>query len=711
MRLWIAEKPSLAKTLAEALGSARRQAGYFDTAQGRVSWCIGHLYELYSPEDYDERYKTWAAADLPILPGAWKRKATKRGREQLKVLRPLLKAASEVVNAGDPDREGQLLVDEVLEECGWKGKTLRIWLQDLTPAGIRKAAGQLKPNSQYLGLSQAAEARSRADWLVGMNLSRAYTIRGRMGGPGSGVRSVGRVQTPTLALVVRRDEEIENFVPRDFFTVQATFDAGRDRVFAADWQIPETLDGVDEEGRLLASGPADAVVARVSGQPAEIAKVERKRKSEAPPLPFTLADLQSHCSAKFGLSAQATLDVAQALYETHKLTSYPRTDCAYLSENQHGEAKGVLQAVAGNLPGLAPHLKGASLARRHKAFNNKKVGAHTGLIPTAQAGGAGRLSDIERKVYEAICKRYLGLYLPDHEFEQTVIEVACAGERFVAKGRRPLVAGWKALYGVEAVDDETGEDEAGEGDAADRLLPAVERGEAARCTDARRQDKKTKPPARYTEGTLIKAMANIAKIVTDPRVKARLRETAGIGTEATRASILEVLKKRDFLEAKGKKLISTLKGRALVHELPSALTSPDVTAAWEELLAEMADGKGDFAAFLAKQSDWVTRLVARAKEGLPGHLLNPAPAEEGPPCPCCQKASLRRREGRYGAFWGCGGYPKCTALCDDQDGTPNLANMREGKKPSAGGGGKTAKASKALSRGRGARRGRRRAPA
>lgn len=701
MRLWIAEKPSLARTLAEALGSPRKQAGYFETAQGRVSWCIGHLYELYSPEDYDERYKTWAAADLPILPGAWKRKATKRGREQLKVLRPLLKQATEVVNAGDPDREGQLLVDEVLEECGWKGKTARIWLQDLTPAGIRKAAGQLKPNSAYLGLSQAAEARSRADWLVGMNLSRAYTIRGRMDGPGSGVRSVGRVQTPTLALVVRRDEEIENFVSRDFFGVQATFDAGRERVFAADWQLPEDLDGVDEEGRLLAPGPADAVVAKVTGRPAEIARVERKKKSEAPPLPFTLADLQSHCSAKFGLAAQATLDVAQALYETHKLTSYPRTDCAYLSENQHGEAKGVLQAVAGNLPGLAPHLKGASLARRHKAFNDKKVGAHTGLIPTANGGGAGRLSDIERKVYEAICKRYLGLYLPDFEFEQTVIEVACVGERFVAKGKRPLVAGWKALYGVEDADASEDAD-AEDGKEADRLLPAVNTGEAARCAAAQRVDKKTKPPARYTEGTLIKAMANIARMVTNPKVKARLRETAGIGTEATRASILEVLKKREFLQADGKKLISTPKGRALVHELPSALTLPDVTAAWEELLAEMADGKGDFAAFLAKQSDWVTRLVARAKEGLPGHLLNPAPIEEGPPCPCCQKANLRRREGQYGAFWGCGGYPKCTALCDDQDGTPDLANMREGKKPTG-----RSKGSSTPSRGRGGRGGRR----
>jgi DNA topoisomerase-3 len=601
-RLYIAEKPSLAATIAQALGGGKKAAGYIETGAGIVTWCFGHLFEQAQPEDYDPRHKNWRLEDLPIVPAEWRLVPRSDAKKQIAVIRGLLKKAAEVVHAGDPDREGQLLVDEVLAELKWRGPTRRVWLTDLTEAGVKKALGDLKPNEQFAGLRAAAEARARADWLVGMNLTRAFTLRARAGAAGggkNGVLSVGRVQTPTLALVVRCDQEIENFRPVSFYSVRATFAAGVSQ-YAGVWQVPEAL--ADAEGRCLERAAADAVVARVAGKPGRVVSAESKPKAEPPPLPFSLAQLQAYASRRWGMGAQETLNVAQALYERHKLTTYPRTDCSHLAENQHAAAGGILAALA-SVAELAQHVSGASAERKSRAFDDKKITAHTAIIPTAKVPDLAALSEAERRVYLAVALRYIAQFYPGHGYHATVVLTEAEGERFRSTGRVVTAPGWRVL---EAREDEN---EAGEENDETGELPAVKSGEPVRVAEAIRLDRQTKPPARFTEGSLIAAMAGIARFVTDPNVKSILRETSGIGTEATRAAIIELLKKRGWIEPKGEQIVSTPSARAFIASVPATLTDPSLTAAWELALAEIAEGKTTPEEFMRLSAELVESLL------------------------------------------------------------------------------------------------------
>lgn len=601
-RLYIAEKPTLAATIAQALGGAKKVGGWIETAGGIVTWCFGHLFEQATPESYDPKYKNWRLEDLPIVPAEWKLVPRSDAKKQIAVIRGLLKKAGEVVNAGDPDREGQLLVDEVLTELNWRGPTRRIWLTDLTETGVQKALSDIKPNERFAGLRAAAEARARADWLVGMNLTRAFTLRARTGAAGSGkngVLSVGRVQTPTLALVVKRDQEIENFKPVAFYGALATFVSSAGQ-YSGSWQVPRAR--ADAEGRCLDRAAADAVLARVAGKPGRAVSAESKPTSEPPPLPFSLSQLQAYASRRWGMSAQETLDVAQALYERHKLTTYPRTDCSHLAENQHAEAGNILAALAA-VPELVQHVSGASAERRSRAFDDKKITAHTAIIPTAKVPDLAVLSQAERCVYLAVALRYVAQFYPDYGYLATVIVTEAEGEKFRTTGRVVTVAGWRAL---EAREDESEDDK--ENDES-RELPAVKSGETVRVAEAARLDRQTKPPARFTEGSLIAAMAGIAKFVTDPNVKSVLCETSGIGTEATRAGIIEILKKRGWIETKGKHVVSTPTARAFIASLPPALTDPSLTAAWELALAEIAEGKTTAEEFMRLSAELVESLI------------------------------------------------------------------------------------------------------
>ena len=644
MRLFIAEKPSLGKAIAAQLPGPRKPCRTHIECGGSVTvtWAFGHLYEQAEPDTYlpdsvpknGKGRKKWRLDDLPIIPETWQKIPKPEAKEQLAAIRALLKTATEVVNAGDPDREGQLLIDEILEAMRWKGPTKRIWLAALDPASVQKALGALKDNALYRPLRDAAEARARADWLVGMNLTRAYSLKSN----GQGVVSVGRVQTPTLALVVHRDLEIEQFNPVVFYVPVITF-RHSNGTYKATWKAPADAAGLDgpfgpqcAEGRLINLPAAQAIITAADHQAGTVKSFDTEEGQEPPPLPFTLSKLQAVASSRHGLSAKATLDAAQSLYETHKLTSYPRTDCPYLPESQLSDARLVLAAVARVNPAMAGLVKGADLSLKSAAWNDKKITAHHGIVPTSHDQVAlDALSETEKQVYDLICRAYLCQFYPPHRYTKTVTVTECAGHEWEAKGRTQLAAGWRAvLAGQEKRED-----------ADVQPLPLMKVGDSVEWTDGRIDHRQTKPPARFTDGTLIGAMSSVHKLVTDPKIRGRLKETSGLGTEATRASIIEVLVKRGFVERKGKQILSTEAGRILIAALPPALTDPGVTGLWEDALAEVAAGSRTLEDFEKQQRAFVVKRVEAAKAG--AALAMPATAATKPKAAAATTKKRRTR--------------------------------------------------------------------
>ena len=646
MKLFIAEKPSLGKGIAQYLPGPRKTGnGCIECDGGKqiVTWAFGHVFEqvepdFYTPDDVPRTpkgKKKWRWDELPILPEKWVLAPKPDAKAQIKVIRDLLKKADSVVNAGDPDREGQLLVEEILDECGWKGPTQRIWLAALDEQSVQKALANLKDNRDYQNLKLSAQARSRADWLMGMNLTRAFSLANT----GSGVLSVGRVQTPTLRLIADRDNAIEHFKPKDYFVPRIqTAKAGTS--FWSTWQVRPELDGVDPDGQLIDRAVAEKIVAKAkSAGKAVVLDYASAEKQQGAPLGFSLAELQKTCSAKFGMSAKDTLDAAQALYEEHKAATYPRSDCRYLPEEQFGDAGKVLSGLA--KLGFGELVKGADVRKKSGIWNTGKVTAHHAIIPTGAMQGS--MSPIVAKVYDLIVRQYLAQFYPAYVYRATKILLDCAGEQWQANGNAPVSAGWKAVFGKlsEAEDDNDGEV---------LSLPVLTKGETLAVTDADVQAKQTQPPKRFTDGTLIEAMSNIHKFVEDPAARAKLKETSGIGTEATRASILETLLKRGFIERKGKQVVSTAPGRALVQALPDVLTNPATTAQWEDVLGAIADGKVTSDAFEAAQRDFVTKLVGVAKQahirvGEPRQSGDSASGggkakKSGPKCGACGKPTV-----------------------------------------------------------------------
>lgn len=661
MRLYIAEKPSLGRAIAQYLPAAARPCGSPPThlvcGNEVVTWCFGHLLEMAEPEDYGGEYKAWNFATLPIVPSAWMRLPRKDAAAQIKAIRGLLKDCSEIVHAGDPDREGQLLVDELLEYLGNRKPVLRLWLSALDAVSVRKALADLRDNRQYANLKASAEARQRGDWLVGMNLTRAYTLAGREQGY-DGVLSIGRVQTPTLALIVQRCMAIEEFRPKDFFLVSAriAMEAG---TFAALWQPGEDI-SLDEAGRLLDRAVAERIRARVEGQPATVTLFEAREKQQPPPLPYSLSGLQTSANRRHGLSAQAVLDIAQELYEA-KLTSYPRTDCQHLPESQWADAPRILQGLPAEYSRLAGQ---ADTALRSAAWDDARITAHHAIIPTGQT--PERLSERQRQVYDLIVRAYLAQFFPPYRYRETRILLDIDGEVFQATGHTPLSPGWKIVYG----ETEAGAEKDGRkpDENPEQALPTLRKGDRGRCEQAEVLARKTTPPAHFTEGTLIAAMTRVHRLVEDPELKKRLRETAGIGTEATRAGIIETLKKRNFIVEKGKKLLDTPAGRSLILALPEPVKSPGLTGLFEQLLQGIEAGAVAPERFLEKQTEFVRKYVLHARE----HRL-PIAAPDLPPCPRCGQGRLRRIKGKKGWFWGCSRYQSgCRATFPDRAGQPEM---------------------------------------
>lgn len=632
MRLFLCEKPSQARDIAKVLGATRRGDGCLLGTGVTVTWCIGHLLETAPPDAYDARYKRWSLADLPIVPTQWKMQVKSKTASQFKAVKRLLGEADELVIATDADREGELIARELVEHCRYRGPIRRLWLSALDDASIRKALAALKPGADTFSLYHSALGRARADWLIGMNMSRLFTLLGRQSGY-DGVLSVGRVQTPTLRLVVDRDRSIAAFVPVPYWAIEATLAGDDGSTFVAQWRAPE--DACDEQGRCLheplAQAAADAL--RAAGR-AQLVTLDTERVREAPPLPFDLGTLQEVCSKKLGLGAQETLDIAQALYETHKLITYPRSDCGYLPLSQHAEAPAILAAltrVDPALAGLRPHL---DPARRSRAWNDARVGAHHGIVPTAAATDPARLGGRERAVYALVRARYLAQFLPHHAYDRTQADFDGAGHALRAVGKRIVEPGWKRAL-PEALTPARGQEA-----PPAQALPALAEGRDYPLTAVTLKALHTQPPKPYTEGDLIKAMKNVAKLVEDPRLKQKLKDTTGIGTEATRAGIIQGLLDRGYLTKQGKALAATPAAFGLIDAVPRAIADPGTTAIWEQALDMVQRGEMSLDDFVAKQSAWMCKQVERCA-GLRLSIAGSPPT--GTPSPRPRRAGGKRR--------------------------------------------------------------------
>ena len=614
MRLFIAEKPSVAKAIVAELGCVTRGDGFITCKDGSVvTWCFGHLLEQAEPDAYlpddvprtKKGSKVWRFEDLPIYPKNWKLlpKNDKGVKKQLATIGKLLKKASLVVHAGDPDREGQLLVDEVLEHFRYTGRVQRFWVSAQDSASIRKGLTNLRDNETFDGMRLAALGRSRADWLLGMNLSRAYTLARQAQGKKELI-AVGRVQTSTLALVAKRDVAIRDFKPVPYFVIKARLGGGKP--FTAVWEPEESQAGIDEQKRLVDRCIAAALQQRLKavGQ-ATVVRCSRTPKKIAQPKAFSLADIQLGASNQFGFSAEKTLNLCLSLYETHKATSYPRTDCSFLPESQYADAKNVLAAIAKTMPPLAGLVAKCDCSIQSPTWNDKKITAHHGIIPTQQAADGSKFSDDERKIYRLIAERYLSNFLPAHEYLACSIELRIATERFSAKGRLVTKLGWKVV--TSAADEDKADDEG-------QALPELKSGLQLPVSGIDCEEERTKPPAAFTEGTLIRAMENIHQAVNDPQSKKFLKEGDGIGTPATRAAIIAELKRKKYLEVKGKKIVATELGLHLLQVVPDVMKNPVLTALFERILREVEAGNVPLDVFIEKQKQLVINELRRLRK-------------------------------------------------------------------------------------------------
>lgn len=612
MRLFIAEKPSLGRAIADVLKKPlKRHEGYIESASGDVvTWCIGHLLEQEEPDAYDPAYKTWKLEHLPIVPQQWRLRPRKGVHSQLQVIGGLLKRADVVINAGDPDREGQLLVDEVLDylklSAGRKKEVRRLLISDLNPAAVARSLERMRPNLEFVPLAVSALARSRADWLYGINLTRACTLLGRRVGF-NGLLSIGRVQTPILGLVARRDADIDNFQSKPYYEVFAMLVTAKGERFPAKW-IPSAAcqNWMDEEGRVLDRRLAQNVVDRITGKQGTVRRVDDKCGKETPPLPYSLSALQIDAARQLRMPASKVLDYCQHLYE-QKLITYPRSDCRYLPQEHFSQAPEVLASIRHNSVTLGKAIDQALPERRTSAWNDKKVGAHHAIIPTSLRTDLACLPDGERKLYELIARQYVVQFYPDHTFRKRVIDVELEKGLFRASSRQTVVQGWKVLINSDKQQP----------DEENILLPELGTGDVVDCPEAELKEKQTQPPKPFNDATLLSAMTGIARFVQDRGIRKILRETDGLGTEATRAGIIELLFKRQFLERKGRNIHASAAGRALINALPERVTMPDMTAQWEASLNDIVERKGSYSSFMGRLDHELRTLLAQTtKEGL-----------------------------------------------------------------------------------------------
>ena len=662
-KLYIAEKPSLAEHIAGALGEISGQKpakanGAWRVGEDAVTWLFGHMYELAEPKSYGDKWAKWSIESLPMIveDNEWRLVLHDDKKAHISGVRTLIKDSRGIVNAGDPAREGQLLVDEVLVECGnnpFAPTVQRLWVRSMARKDMISAIENLKPNGEKENLYNSAVCRQRADWQHGMNFSRLFTMLAQNSGADAKI-SVGRVQTPTLRLVVDRDRERLNFKAVDYFLPRIMF-RHAEGDFQAVWVPPTDYEGMDSEGRLISKSVAEAMIARISGKDGRIRSWKNEQKFTPPPLPHSLDTLQAECGAKFGMTAKEVLDTAQSLYEKHKATTYPRTDSRHLPMAiLKDEAPGILNALK-NVGELEAGTVKADISLKSTAWDDSKVSDHHGIIPTSdfRAHRLEAMSPVEKNVFLIVAKTFVAQFHPPFRYRALAAEVACEGESFKATGRQIVDQGWKVVYGAEAEDE-------GE---AEQTLPTMAQGDNVKGVSGDLNAKRTTPPPAFTDGTLVTAMANVHRFVTDEAIKRRLKESAGIGTTATRADTIETLLKRTFVKRKGKNgLESTELGRSVIDALPESLKDAGLTALWEGLLSEVEKGALTPSTFMKQQSDTIRKMVSAYKNTsltVKGAKTVRPMDGQGSTCPKCKTGKLMTLEVHAGDHKG-KRYLRCT---------------------------------------------------
>lgn len=622
MKVVLAEKPSVGRDIAACLGCRTRHDGYLEGGGYQVTWAFGHLFTLKEPGEYDPAYKKWSLETLPIVPARFELKTSsgKGVAKQFATIKRLFKAADEIICATDAGREGELIFRRVLAMSGCSAKPARrLWLSSLTDDAIRAAFRSLRPLSDYDNLYSAARCRSEADWIVGLNATRNFTVRyGRESGV---LWSVGRVQTPVLAMIVGRDDTIRSFRPEPFWEAMTRY---RDVLFRA------------VEGRLPDEEKASAILNRVVGQPFTITGVDAKNRRQPPPLLHDLTELQREMNRRYGLSAAATLKAAQSLYEA-KLITYPRTDSRYLSNDMKPAARKALDGLRDVKRDEIDRLDLGSLTYTRRIVNDAKVTDHHAIIPTGKTPGS--LESAEQKVFDAVLTRLIAVFYPACVTEITTVDGVSAGVAFQAKGSRVLEPGWTALYPRNPSAD---------GEADEQELPKFTPGESGPHEPFVRKGE-TKPPPAFTENSLLGAMETAGKLVEEEELKEALKEK-GLGTPATRSDIIETLLKRGYIERRQKALSATDLGRYLVAVVREpSLKSPELTGEWEGRLREMESGRCDPAKFRDEVVDYTRRIVGSGVE---------TPVDSGSlgSCPRCDKPVIEGKRGYGCSGWadGCG---------------------------------------------------------
>jgi DNA topoisomerase III len=635
--LVIAEKPSVGRDLVRVLpGQFTKGEGYLEGPEHVVTWAVGHLVQLADPDEYDERFKKWRMADLPIVPGRFKLVVRdERSKKQMNVVKRQLarEDITSVVNACDAGREGELIFAYLYEKAGSRKPVERLWLNSMTRDAIKEAFGALRPGAELQSLEQAARSRSEADWIVGMNATRAATIRLRSSFDGA--VSLGRVQTPTLAILARREDEIRAFKPEPYWIVDALFEASGARRYEGRYHA-------GANPRLSSAQEAAAIVESCRDQTGEITKLERSERKERPPLLYDLTSLQRDANSRFGFSARRTLAAAQRLYEEHKALTYPRTNARFLTGDMVSEIKPTAKLVGERreYAQASRYVLGLDVLPLARVVNDARVTDHHAIIPTrADRHPFEKFNGDDIKVYDLVVKRFLAIFHPDAVFENTRVETTVLKHVFRTRGKLMLVPGWRGVYGESADGDGAGRDD---DEGREQQLPKLDHGERAKVSEVASQEKETKPPRRYTEGSLLAAMETAGKLVEEEELREAMKDS-GIGTPATRAAIIERLIQVGYIERDGRALIVTEKGLNVIRLLGEhALTSPGLTGDWEHRLAKIETGEDSREAFMGDIVKFTESTVSELDTKLKDVRI---PRANLGPCPICARDIVENRKG------------------------------------------------------------------
>jgi len=662
--LLVAEKPSVGQDLARVLpGPFKKQEGFLEGPEHVVTWAVGHLVQLAEPEAYDAKYKSWRMADLPIVPERFKLEVRdERSRKQMSVVTKQLgrEDIEEVVNACDAGREGELIFAYLFEKAKGKKPVKRLWLNSMTSAAMKSALAALRPAEEFERLEQAARSRSEADWIVGMNATRAATIRLRSSFDGA--VSLGRVQTPTLAIVARREEEIKAFKPEPYWLVDATFAAGQldgegaggERRYVGHFQAPAGSPGKTKGPRIATEEEALAIVGACRGRPGTITKLEKKEQREKAPMLYDLTTLQREANNRYGFSAKRTLSAAQRLYEEHKALTYPRTNSRYLTTDMVDEIKPIAELVGSHKEYRkgAEYVTALDVLPLGRVVNDEKVTDHHAIIPTRSEHNLEKMGSDDKRVYDMAVRRFLAVFHPEAVFENTRVETtvtavdgAAQEERHVFRTRGKLlqVPGWRGVYDEVAADAKgDGEARGEEEEDTDQQLPRLLQDEQVQTAEIESARKETKPPRRYSDASLLGAMETAGKLVDDDELREAMKDS-GIGTPATRAAIIERLITVSYVERDGRALVATEKGLNVIRLLNEhALTSPGLTGSWEQRLGKIERGEDSRKKFMSDIAGFAQETVKELDETLKDVRI---PRVRLGPCPVCGHDIVENRKG------------------------------------------------------------------